>query len=380
MRIVLSLLFCLLLVGCSTGLSEKGFFQPEKPDLTEHLLALYKYPKKMPEPSLKIIRCYEADPSIEIRLVNIGLLEPEQQMPSEWLYDLKNRKYLVHKKPLISSDDIDKICIKEMKPAVGGRIFPFVEIFFKQSAWETMRNISKDTEPKQLALIRTNKIIVSETLLSSGLTKSLRISDYNDPTMLEPIIDGLQITDGLDLYQIENEYLSWLENRVKSDPDDFELVYELCSKFMELEIKDCGRTFDVYKKAVKNGIFWYQMLMDLRRCYMTAEQYDDAITTYSELLSKHRQRSVDPGKEMIEKIYEAHIRCFLGDAFYAKEDKQKALGEFKKALSLIKTANPTRAFLAYSPNPEKFRSRMQAQKEKEMKIIHTMIRVVSSAL
>ena len=379
-KILISALPIIVLIGCASTLTEKSANEIEKKDLKYLLKSLYGQPDRPPSHELREkLNCYESDPSIELRIVNIGLVDSEQNKPSELLYDLDGRKYLVHKDSLISGDDIDQICIEKIKPLIGKGHIISIDFSSKTESWDSLYIKSQKKEEKHLALIKNGKIIVSYKTHSSGidLTRGFRITRPDQNNIADHIIKGLKETGKKDILQAENDYLLWLEIKIEKEPDNNELLDKIITLFFELRIQDCERIYDSYKKAAFLGMAGFPILYEMRSCLTYTEKSNEAITVYREILSKHLELPTDPENDWYRPVIEAYIRCFLGDAYYMGGAPDRAIDEFKKAQKLIKMVELRLDWAENKATIEKYRSKLEKEKAEDIKIIDTMIDLVS---
>ena len=238
----------------------------------------------------------------------------------------KKDRLLVSLNALIDSNDIYGILIE--KTAYNGNEQYTITLHFRPESYDKIREVTGQLIKKRLAIVRGSTILTASVVLEALTSYATIPTDFD---FLDKFKEGLVPIDQASIETWNKRTIEWLEEKIKKNSDDTEMLVWLAREYNKNNPKDCEKTISLFEKNILANPALIMYARAAHGCYRFLKQYERALNFYKMTLSiiKDKIDEVDI-RTMIMEIYDkggTHAtklpvgRCFasLASAYAQKE-------------------------------------------------------------
>jgi len=301
---------------------------------------------------------------LEFRAVS-ALTDKENQSGFEWMETSKKDRLLVSLNALIDSNDIYGILIE--KTAYNGNEQYTITLHFRPESYDKIREVTGQLIKKRLAIVRGSTILTAPVVLEALTSYATIPTDFD---FLDKFKEGLVPIDQASIETWNKRTIEWLEEKIKKNSDDTEMLVWLAREYNKNNPKDCEKTISLFEKNILANPALIMYARAAHGCYRFLKQYERALNFYKMTLSIIK-----------DKIDEVDIRTMIIEIYGLKGDMQGMIDEAEQNLRVMKEIPlPSFDFLPEGPGKERFIKEMRMKQEQAIKGMEDRIQKAKSEL
>lgn len=247
---------------------------------------------------------------------------------AEWLTDDTGEKYLVAKTAAINSGDIESILIE--KTSSKGQTYYSITFYFRKEAWNKVYSASKSHRKHRLAVIKGRKLFLVGDV-HDVFIQQVNLSGQQTAGDVESFLKGFLAHDRPSPEVRDREYAEWSESYIKSNPDDIEMISKLA--LYRSTKGDCDKAAELATSITRIDPSRLDDAIHVLRCYKLSKRYERLEEFFKNipLLGRYSFSS-----RALSNCLE--IRNTMAEIYVEREERQKAINEFEKSLSVLESA------------------------------------------
>jgi len=301
---------------------------------------------------------------LEFRAVS-ELTDKEHQSDYEWMETSNKDRLLVFKKAVIDSNDIYGILIE--KTVYNGNDLYMITLHFRPESYDKIHEVTGHLIEKRLAIVR-GSIILSTPVVQEALKGFANMQiDFN---FIDKFKEGLIPIDQASMETLNKRTIEWLEEKIKKNPNDTEMIVWLALEYNKNNPKDCEKTVSLFEKNILANPALIMYARAAHGCYRFLKQYERALNFYKITLSAVK-----------DKTDEMDIRTMIIEIYGLKGDMQGMVNEAEQNLQIMKEIPlPSFDSIPEGPGKERFIKEMRMKQEQAIKGMEDSIQKVKAEL